>query len=140
MKQFISILLLGLLAFGTADASAQVRALRANEVQALTVDTVTNSGTVTFTIPRYNPGIGALSWHLEVLNLTGTTRGTATLQYSNDLAGANWEVAKIYAISGAGDTIFTDPLFTAARFRLQVVGDTTQSTEVRSFVKWVQRE
>lgn len=115
------------------------REFRDFEIQALTVDTNTNAETELFLVPRIAYQAGDLSWHVEFVNVSGTTGGTAYLEYSNDLTGTLWHVADSYAFSGTSDTLFNKPNFPAARVRLRVVSSGSQVTRVLNYVKWVRR-
>jgi len=138
MKTLFAFFLTLLALLATVPAQAQ-REFRDFEVQALTVDTNTNAETELFLVPRIAYKAGDLSWQVEFVNVTGTTGGTAYLEYSNDVTGTLWHIADSYAFSGTSDTLFTKVNFPATRVRLRVVSSGTQVTRVLNFVKWVSR-
>lgn len=125
------------LAISLPQADAQ-RDLRNFELEELTVDTLTDDGTVNFLYPAYADDNYDLTWQVKATNISGTTAGTANLQYTLDKGGTGpWFTAHTWTFSAAGDTTFVIRDFPGARARMQVVGTGTQSSTVDNWVRWL---
>jgi len=140
LKNLLSLCLLAVLSFAFMDEAPAQKGLRNFEYQSMDVDTATNADTINFLYPRYADGLYDLSWHVSAGNLSGTTAGTAYLQYSNSLSGADWYTHDSWAFSAAGDTIFVQQYFPAIRARVRVITSGTQSSTINNYIKWVRRK
>jgi len=125
------------LAIFVPQADAQ-RDLRNFEIAELEPDTIADAGTVTFLYPAYADDNYDLTWQVQASNVSGTTAGTANLQYTLDKDGVGpWFTAHTWTFAAAGDTTFVIRDFPGVRARMQVVGTGTQSSPVNNWVRWL---
>lgn len=141
MKRITTILFAMALLFFTFEEVDAQRSLRNYELAEMSVDTVTDTGTTNFIYPKAVEGKYDLAWQTRIRNVSGTTAGTATLQYTLDRAGVGpWHTAESWTFSGANDTLWVVQNVPAARVRVQYVGTGTQVSAVDNLIRWVARK
>jgi len=117
---------------------------RPNDSYVFTLDTLANTGTVTFTYPwelDSKKGMYAVSYQVEATQLSGTTDITATVGQSNAKSGSDWvATSDTLDLDGTSDGLITIPLFYGVRSQLSLTGTGTQSTQVKVIARVIQRE
>lgn len=115
------------LLFITFSLQAQPRADKVFDV-----DTLTNAGTLTFTLGATLKDLGTIYYHVAADSLSGTPAGTIYYEWSNDADGGEWHAAATDTITNAAatDQSYTVSNFAGLRARIRIVGTGTQSVEI----------
>lgn len=138
MKQIFNVILLCLVALGV-NAQTQYR-------QGFMRDTMTNADTsylypadaATAALATNFRELGVLAVTIVSDSLSGSTAGTATLQYCYD-ADCNYTYdAATLTLNGAATQVSRteDTDFDALKFRIKIITSGTSSTYVRSYYSW----
>lgn len=108
--------------------STEAQTFKAGYYEAFTLDTLTDSGTITFTparmastTDRYN-----YTWQLNITEISDTTAAQVYVEESLYESGSSWAPVDTITISAAGGIITTGNL-SGVRQRLRIVGTETQS-------------
>ena len=139
MKQILKALPIILLALMAFTASAQQK-IRTFEIYTFDVDTLDDSGTLTFTYGNTAEGLYDLSWQVNLTNISDTTTAAVTLELSNCSSCSDWSTYATYNASGTSDTTFVVSSFPGLRARVRCAGSTTQATKVNNYVRWLRRK
>lgn len=138
MKQINALITVFLLALAfTASAQQKIRTF---EIYSFDVDTLDDSGTLTFAYGNQAEGVYDLSWQVNLTNISDTTTAAVYLEVSNCQSCSDWSTYATYNASGTSDTTFVVNSFPALRARVRIVGSTTQATKVNNHVRWVRRK
>lgn len=99
--------------------------------QVFDVDTVTNTGTVTFTLPEDIKDYGALEYHATSVDLvSGAAAGTIFYEYSLDPDGTDWYTVSTDTVTTGAATSqeYLVSEFVGRRARIRITGTGTQVT------------
>lgn len=123
MKKFLVIAILAVLfSLVSMNSQAQTR-----EYYVFTADTITNTGTATFTCPFQITGPGnTISWYVNYTQLSGTSAYTAARQQSNRPAGTDFATIQTWT---AVDTCVNATPY-GAREQMLFTGSGTHSTKL----------
>ena len=102
------------------------------------LDTLDESESSTFTLGPVIKDLGAISFHVAGLKISGATGGTISYQAAYDNDGTNWyEMATDTITNGTTSQIYEATNFTGRRARVVITADgTTQSGSYRVAVSF----
>lgn len=133
-----SVVLLLILMLSSITVEAQQ--FRSGHLEYFTLDTLTNSGSITYLPSKSSTGFEEYDymWQVVTTNISGSTAGSIIVEESIFASGDYWSPVDTVAIS-AGDQMITGSMG-SVRQRVRVVGTGTQSTQVRVAALFRKRE
>lgn len=133
-----SVVLLLILMLSSITVEAQQ--FRSGHLEYFTLDTLTNSGSITYLPSKSSTGFEEYDymWQVVSTNISGSTAGSIIVEESIFPSGDYWSAVDTVAIS-AGAQMITGSMG-SVRQRVRVVGTGTQSTQVRVAALFRKRE
>ena len=100
--------------------------------ETFTMDTITDAGTVTFTMSKTIDDIGYYGFYAVSDSLSGSTDATVSYQVA-DRGGADWAQVGTGTVNGVISYQTKEAILYGQKFRAVFTGTGTQSTKVRGF-------